>query len=136
MKKTSLSLVLFVLCSLCVQAQNMMLLHQKDGGVVSYGFSEKPVVTYVGDNLHVETTRVSIDYPLASLEKMTFADVESNIDVLRTETTTDVRIYSVNGTLVRVAKAEDGAASLNTADLPAGTYIVKNGTTSYKIIKR
>ena len=136
MKKTILSLVLFVLCSLGVQAQNTMLLHQKDGGVVSYGFSEQPVVTYVADNLHVETATVSIDYPLASLEKITFADEADRIDVLRTDTNTDVRIYSVNGTLVRVAKAEDGAATLNTADLPAGTYIVKNGTTSYKIVKR
>lgn len=119
-------------------AQNTLNIHQKDGAVVSYGFVEKPVVTYTATGIHLSTTKVEMDYPFTSLEQFTFSDNDANsINVLKTEgTNEDISIYDMRGMLVKTIKQSDGSASFSTSDLPQGTYIIKNGSTTYKIIKR
>ena len=119
-------------------AQNTLNIHQKSGGVVSYAFSEKPVVTYTADGIHLSTSKVEVDYPLSNLEKFTFEDGETDaVESVKAEGIAgDVRIYSINGVLVKTVKQSEGSASFSTADLPKGTYIIKNGVTTYKITKR
>ena len=104
---------------------------------MKYSFSEKPVVTYTDTGIHLVTTKVEVDYPFANLEKFTFSDEASAIDVLKTEMTNDdVRIYNTNGVLLQTVKQNDGAASFSTSELPKGIYIIKNGKTTYKITKK
>lgn len=130
-------LTLFLCCSAFSYAQNTLNVHQKDGTVVKYGFSEKPTVTYTDTGIHLATTKVEVDYPFANLEKFTFSDEATAIDVLKTEMTNDdVRIYNTNGVLLKTVKQSDGAASFSTSDLPKGIYIIKNGSTTYKIVKK
>lgn len=118
-------------------AQNTLNVHQKDGAMVSYGFSEKPVVTYTATGVHLTTTKVEVDYPFANLEKFTFSEEANSIDIVKTEKTNDdVRIYNINGMLLKTIKQNDGTSSYSTSDLPKGTYIIKNGKTTYKIIKK
>ena len=118
-------------------AQNTLNIHQKSGGVVSYGFAEKPVLTYVDDNLHVSTERVSIDYPLAELEMLTFDDREASIGELRVEgQTAGMNIYRIDGTLVKRIEAKEESSAFDTNGLPAGTYIIKQGNVTYKITKQ
>ena len=118
-------------------AQNTLNIHQKSGGVVSYGFAEKPVVTYVGEILHVSTDKVSIDYPLAELEKLTFDDSDASIGELRVEgQTSPVCIYRMDGTLVKRQESSEGASAIDMQELPAGTYIIKQGNVTTKIIKQ
>ena len=46
-------------------------------------------------------------------------------------------IYNVGGVLMRTLQpSEDGSTSASLDGLPAGTHIIKNGTTSYKTIKK
>lgn len=130
-------LTLFLCCSAFSFAQNTLNVHQKDGAVVKYGFSEKPTVTYTDTGIHLVTTKVEVDYPFLNLEKFTFSDEASAIDVLKTEMTNDdVRIYNTNGVLFKTVKQSDGAASFSTSELPKGIYIIKNGSTTYKITKK
>lgn len=130
-------LILFLCCSVFSFAQNTLNVHQKDGTVVKYAFSEKPVATYTTAGIHLATTKVEVDYPLANLEKFTFSNEANAIDVLTTEGTgDDVHIYNTNGVLLRTVKQTDGTASFSTSDLPKGIYIIKNGSTTYKIVKK
>lgn len=124
--------------TLGVAAQNTLNIHQKDGAVMSYGFAEKPVVTYTETGIHLKTTKVELDFPLTNLEKFTFTDGETDaIEVVRTENTyADVRIYNTNGVLLRTVRQSEGKVSFATSDLPRGIYIITNGETTYKIVKR
>ena len=132
-----LLLALFLCCSLFCFAQNTLNVHQKDGAVVKYGFSEKPTVTYTEKGIHLATTKVEVDYPFANLENFTFSEEATAIDVLTTEMTNDdVRIYNTNGVLLKTVKQSDGAASFSTSELSKGIYIIKNGKTTYKITKK
>lgn len=137
MKQKLLVLLLMTAAAIGAQAQSKMVIHQKDGGEVSYGFSEKPVVRYVDDNLNVSTATVSVDYPLAELLKITFIDETTDIGILTDTTPTgDVCIYTLNGVLVKTAAGNGGTAAIDTNGLPSGTYVIKNGKTTYKIMKK
>lgn len=124
--------------TLTASAQNTLNVHQKDGTVVRYAFSEKPTVTYTAEGIHLVTTKVEVDYPMENLEKWTFSEVDySGIDEIRTDGITDeVFVYSLGGTLVKTVSPTDGAATFSIADLPAGIYVIKNGNATYKITKR
>lgn len=137
-RKLLLSALGLLLGVTAASAQNTLNIHQKDGAVVRYAFSEKPVVTYTDEGIHLVTTKVELDYPMANLDKFTFEDDPSRpTGLLQTEgTTDDIRIYTTAGVLVRTIPQSEGAAAFSTADLPAGVYIIKNGKTSYKITKR
>ena len=120
-------------------AQNTLNVHQKDGTVVSYAFSEKPVVTYTDTGIHLVTTKVEVDYPLANLEMFTFEDggTSEGIETITTTSTADdIRIYNTAGFLLRTIPHSEGTATFSTGDLPAGIYIISNGKTTYKITKR
>lgn len=137
MFKRSLTILSLFLCAAACFAQNTLNVHQKDGTVVKYGFSEKPTVTYTDTGIHLTTTKVEVDYPFANLDMFTFSDEASAIDVLKTEMANDdVRIYNTNGVLLKTVKQSDGAVSFSTSELPKGIYIIKNGKTTYKITKR
>lgn len=119
-------------------AQNTLNIHQKDGAVVSYAFSEKPVVTYTGTGIHLSTSKVEVDYPFDNLLRFTFSDdVTIGIEQLRTTgASDDIRVYDVRGMLVKTIRQSDGTVGFSTNDLPRGIYIIKNGTTTYKITRR
>lgn len=137
-KNLLLAVVSMFLCSISAFAQNTLNIHQKNGGVVSYAFSEKPVVTYADGGITLTTTHVDVYFPLSELVKFTFEDdQQGSTGILRTlGTSDDVLIYDTAGVLVHTAKETDGKTTFSTANLPAGTYIIKNGKTTYKIIKR
>lgn len=77
-------------------AQSVLNVHQKDGVVVSYGFSEKPVVTYTDAGVHLSTAKVEVDYPFDNLEKFTFSDgVADAVEQLRAVGTgDDIQVYA------------------------------------------
>ncbi len=135
--KLSLTLLCLFLGVAIGFAQNTLNVHQKDGTMVSYGFSEKPVVTYTETGIHLTTTKVEVDYPFANLERFSFSDKTTSIDIVTTERTNDdVCIYNINGVLIKTIMQSDGASSFSMSDLQKGIYIVKNGKSTYKIIKK
>ena len=139
MKKLILSL-LTLFAATASWADTALFVHQKSGGVVEYAFSEKPVVTYSEGYLVISAAEASVSYPLSNMDKFTFGEVDDQ--VTRIVAPVDVapqptHIYSIDGKLMRTLQPSDnGTTSASLEGLPAGTYVVKNGKTSYKVLKR
>ena len=142
MKRLLLSLLAIVAAATAPRAQTALIVHQKSGGTVEFAFSEKPVVTYSDGYLviSVQYGLASVSYPLSDMQKFTFGELSS--DYTRIIAPKDVApqptyIYSIGGMLMRTLQpGEDGSTPANVDGLPAGTYIIKNGNTTYKINKK
>ena len=135
--KKKLILVLALICAMSQAfAQSTLNVHQKSGGTISYAFSEKPVVSYSGNSLVLTTAKVNVEYPLSNLDKLTFEDGEANaIDQMSMEAPADAvtHIYNISGVLV---KSVEASKPISTDDLTPGVYVITNGKTTYKIIKK
>ncbi len=71
-KKKLLSLLHLMLISIGVEAQNAIAVYQKDGQVVKFAFTEKPLVTYSGSELILTTTKTTVQYPIYLLQKLDY----------------------------------------------------------------
>ena len=136
-------LILFMLTLLAANvswADTALFVHQKSGGVVEYAFSEKPVVTYSEGYLVITAGYSSVCYPLSNMEKFTFGEVDDQVTRIVAPANVAPQptfIYSISGVLVRTFQPDNnGSTSASLEGLPAGTYVVKNGKTSYKVMKR
>lgn len=115
-------------------AQSSVNILQKSGEVYSCSFKDKPIITYKENVLCLSSASVKIEYPLSELEKLTFSENESDIESLRVDANSvEVCIYTANGQLM---KTGTGSFMLDFKDLPSGAYIIKQGETTTKIIKK
>lgn len=91
-----------------------------------------------GDNLVIKTNKVTVEYPISNLEKFTFSSEADGIaPVVDNLKSPDViYIYSISGRLIKTIKPIEGHLSVDTSELERGTYIVKNGSITYKIYKK
>ena len=139
MKKTILSL-LTLFAATAVWADTALFVHPKTGGVLEIAFSEKPVVTYSDGNLIITAAEASVTYPLSNMDKFTFGEVDDQVTRITAPVNTAPQptyIYSLDGKLMRTYQpGENRATSASVEGLPAGTYVVKNGKTSYKVLKK
>lgn len=123
-------------------AETVLIVHQKSGGTVEFAFCEKPVVTYSDGYLVITVLdeSASVSYPLFDMQKFTFGELSSNytrIVAPKDDVPQPTYIYNIGGILMRTLQpTKDGSTPANVDDLPAGTYIIKNGNTNYKIIKK
>ena len=140
MKKLILSL-LVLFAATTTWAETALVVHQKSGGTVMYAFREKPVVTYSESYLVISVEGAQVSYPLSDMQKFTFADVPEDQITLITAPASVVPqptyIYSIDGKLMRTLQPnENGTTSASVEGLPTGTYIIKNGKTTYKVAKK
>ena len=147
-------LVALLVCP--VFSQNTLTIHQKDGQQFSFGFEEKPVITYTDTDLVLKTTKTELQYPLLSLAKFTFTDVEDAVIFIKDDKL-DAKLelgnftVSINGaksgieisviasdgkTLVKYKTDEDGSVTFSIAELPEGIYIIKSESLTCKILKK
>ena len=139
MKKLIFSL-LTLFAATASWADTALIVHQKSGGTVEFAFREKPVVTYDGEYLVITVMDASVSYPLSNMQKFTFGEVSD--DYTRITAPVNVApqptyIYSLDGKLVRTLQpSEDGSTSASLEGLTSGTYVIKNGKTSYKVLKK
>lgn len=139
MKKLIFSL-LTLFAATASWADTALIVHQKSGGTVEFAFREKPVVTYDGEYLVITVMDASVSYPLSNMQKFTFGEVSD--DYTRITAPVNVApqptyIYSLDGKLVRTLQpSEDGSTSASLEGLTSGTYVIKNGQTSYKVLKK
>lgn len=132
-----LLLISVILLSIGVYGQNTLNIHQKDGSKFSYGFTENPIVTYEGNTLKVSTETVSIEFPLTNLDKLSFEDELTKIDLLHIEgKRSDILIYNQNGVLLKRIQNNNGISETSISELPKGVYIIKKEYTTFKILKR
>lgn len=154
--KRILFFVSFFLFAIPVLAQNTLTIYQKDGQQFSFGFDEKPVITYSDTLLVLKTTNTVVQYPLLSLLKLSFSDVETSVVTVQNQTITPqlqleyfflsitgakpgiiISVISADGKVLHTYKTDsDGYVSFSIADLPEGVYIIKSESLTCKILKR
>lgn len=104
MKHFLLSVLLLLCASICC-AQNVLNVYSKNGAVVTFSLSEKPVVTYSSDILVLTTQTTKVEYPLSDLEKVTFSDIESKVESISASGLSGdrtIRIYNLSGREVKI----------------------------------
>ena len=156
MKKFFALAVVLVNALLGVSAQNTLTIHQKDGEQFSYGFGEKPVVTFTDNDLIVTTANQNVQLTLALtlVEKFTFDNVEAAVNEIREsrpaisldeysvyianiKENAVVNVNSADGKSIASSKVNaQGTVSFSSAELPAGTYIISSESLNIKILKK
>jgi len=140
MKRFLLLLLLIEASHASSWADTALVVHRKSGETIEFAFSEEPVVTYADGFLVVSEGKASVLYPLTDIQKFTFGEVTDHVTRITSPADAlphPTYIYNVGGMLLRTfSPSDDRSTSASLDGLPAGTYIIKNGTTSYKIIKK
>ena len=138
--KKFIFLLLTLFAATASWAETALIVHQKSGGTVEYSFSEKPVVTYTEGYLIISGMGSSVMYPLTNLQKFTFGEVSDQVTRITAPANTvpqPTHIYNVSGMLMRTLEPSDNnSTSASLEGLPTGTYIIKNGKTTYKVLKK
>ena len=145
-----------VFITLPLIAQNTLTVHQKDGQEFSFGFEEKPLVTFTETELVVKTSKVELRYELSKFSKFTFDEKEVDDAVnLITENKASITLdeYTVcitgakadivvhliasSGQTLKTYKTDsDGSVTFSISELPEGTYIIASESLTCKIIKK
>jgi len=137
-------------------AQNSIAIHQKDGNVATFAFSEKPVVTYSGNDLVLTTKQTTVTYPVYMLQKIVFdlKDIVDDVDALEVEGKSEfsfqgetlnisggepgssVFIYNMSGMMVGQYRLDsNGHASIPISGMDKSLYIVKTTRFTFKFRK-
>ena len=145
-----------VLLSVPLFGQNAITIHQKDGQQFSFGFDDKPVITYTDTDLVLKTTKTEVQYPLASVAKFTFTDVEDAVIPIKQDSNAaqleldgylvsitgakadiTVKVIAPDGKTLGTYKTDsDGSVTFSIADLPIGLYIINSENLTCKILKK
>lgn len=154
--KRLLSLLLSFYLAVPVFSQNTLTIHQKDGQQFSFGFEDKPVITYTDNALVLKTVKTEVQYPLASLAKFTFTESETAVTPVSADKNNpvlslDSYVVNISGAKADVSVSvigsdgkilstyqtdSDGGVTFSIADLPQGTYIIKSENLTCKILKK
>ena len=154
--KRLLSLLGAVLLALPMFSQNTLTIHQKDGQQFSFGFDDKPVITYTETDLVLKTINTEVQFPLASLAKFTFTDDENAVisikddgksaqlqlddyvvSIIGAKAGINVTVIGSDGKTVGNYKTDsEGSVTFSIADLPQGLYIINSENLTCKILKK
>ena len=108
---------------------------QKDGAKTEILFNRKPEFQYQDGNVSLQNGGTTLSWRLADLRKLTFEDIEApnGIDEIKTDAKLDIvrgcAVYDLSGRLVkRIIRS--------LSELPKGTYILKDGSVTTKVVRR
>lgn len=118
-----------------------LILNLKDGSTITYQLDKKVVMTLDQEKLVLTAEDVVAEYLLENIADMNQKEVEVNPEALEHVTATGtlglVTIYDISGRKVRSIQAnEQQQASYNLGDLQQGTYVITDGVTTYKLMKK
>ena len=139
-----------------MMAQNTLTIHQKDGQQFSFGFEEKPVVSFTDNALAIKSTKVEVQYELVKVAKFTFDDVadavnaikaddvnasitldEYSVSISSAKADATIRLIASDGKQLQTYRTDqDGSLTFSIADLPQGTYIIASESLTCKILKK
>ena len=131
---------------------NALRLHKASGEEVTILLKERPVVTFVSNDLVVTTQSNEVSYPSADIMKFTYEAVEysgvnglaqtgsflgDELQVAHLAAATEVAVYTLDGKCVATATTDaKGAASISLSGQPAAVYVVKTSSVTFKIRKQ
>ena len=112
---------------------------QTDGTVLGFDLRRTQRLTFSGDALLIKTIDGETTAALSTLSQLDFtSDAPTAVENVRgTWTPQQITVYNVNGVVVRQFDSTDARSNpINLNGLPAGVYIVKEGTRTRKLLKR
>ena len=160
--KQRILLLLFLLASVVsihtattADTENAIVVYQKDGQVAKFAFSEKPVVTYSGNNLVLTTTKTAVHYPIYMLQKVVIDvsdEIINDVEEVKREAQfrfkggmliisggdpgSTVYIYDIKGVKAgQYVLDGEGCATLPLQHLGQQLYIVKTTRFTFKFRK-
>ena len=128
-----------LLClGLSARAQQQLNIYTTTSGVVVFTFVQEPKVIFpTGETLAVTSDSLTVEFPFSEIEKITMEDGVTRVEQLIVrDGTGDVTIYDLQGRQVLRLAARREGTRVDLSVLPAGTYVVKDGRRSYKVMKR
>lgn len=114
---------------------------------ISFGASGVSLVSTSGETeefAYADVDRIMLASPLSAIRDITSRGdiavwptaVHSTVNIAGAEPGTEVRVYSLGGSLVASGRCQDGTLSLDLSSAPAGVCIVAVGNHTVKIIKK
>lgn len=108
-----------------------------DGSKTEVLFDDMPEFVYLDGTVSLKSEKTELSWSLAKLDKFTFEAAESVTDIKSVPTqgkgkldlAKGCAVYDLNGHLLK-----ENVTSLS--ELPAGTYIVNDGSVTTKVIRR
>jgi len=158
MKKRKLfTMVLLWLMAAGVLAQNAVILYHYNGTTSSFAFSEKPVISYSGNDLVLTTKNTAVQYPVHMLRKIDFGNsfeesivgidemksvdtqfsfYDGKLTIQGDEPFSRVYIYTLKGMKVGEYQLDSqGNAFISTTSLSNNFYVVKTKRFTFKFRK-
>ena len=138
MRKRTILTLLLTLFAVGIWADDAkIIVWLNDGNKTEVLFSQMPEFTYQDGNVSIQGSSTTLSWPLANLEKFTFENVGSSIptDIEEVKTTSRLDIvkgcavYDLSGKLIK-------RQIRSLSELPKGTYILKDGNVTTKVVKR
>ena len=115
---------------------NALRLHKASGEEVTILLKERPVVTFVSNDLVVTTQSNEVSYPSADIMKF-ISFLGDELQVAHLTPATEVAVYTLDGKCVATATTDaKGAASISLSGQPAAVYVVKTSSVTFKIRKQ
>lgn len=143
MKKFSVIMGLLLCCLMGRANPQALQITLLGGDTETFVLSEKPVVTFSGENMTVTSPLLSSTYLRADVQNMTFVEA-AGVKALPGHDTVyrfAGNIFSCEGALIRVfstagAQVAAGTGSVSLQELPAGVYVINANNKSIKVIKK
>ena len=112
----------------------------KDGKATCFALSEKPEVTFSGNDLVLKTERETVNYPLSDVLTFEFTDettgIGSSIKGEGLQPGSRVDVYAVNGQTVGTAIVTANGSVEISLNGQSGVFIVKSLNKTFKFIKK
>lgn len=125
--------------SLLADDFNYLTLTQNDNTAVGTVLRKTRRITFDGDAIVVTATDGNVSLPLSALRQISFTEAApvGIRSVGGTWAPQRIVVYNTSGVVVRSFDSTDARMeNINLKNLPAGVYIIKEGTQTRKLLKR
>jgi hypothetical protein len=132
----AMTLLLALLSSTVARAQeSKIIVWLNDGNKSEVLFTDMPEFSYLDGNVVLKGTSTELAWPIENVQKMTFEVSEPDPDGIQTvqvgqlDLANGGAVYDLSGKLIKTR-----VKSLS--ELPKGTYVVKDGNVTVKVVKK
>ena len=133
--KVKLLLLLLTVFSVARAQDSKIIVWLNDGNKCEVLFTDMPEFSYLDGNVVLKGTSTELAWPIENVQKMTFEVSEPDPDGIQTiqvgqlDLANGGAVYDLSGKLIKTR-----VKSLS--ELPKGTYVVKDGNVTVKVVKK
>ena len=137
MKQPLLTLLFTLLTASVWSGDAKIIVWLNDGNKTEVLFNQMPEFLYQDGNVSLQNGSTTLSWPLSNLQKFTFEDIEASkptdIKDVKTAAKLDITkgcaVYDLSGQLIK-------KKIRSLSELSKGTYILKDGSVTTKVVKR